>query len=491
MTTTVVETAYGKVQGTQNGDVLVWKGIPFAQPPLGTLRFRPPQPVTPWSGVRAATQFSLTAPQPPMDAGGLLSGRQEAMGEDCLYLNIWSPGTEHANRPVMVWIHGGAFLTGSGSTPWYDGSSFAANGDVVVVTVNYRLGALGFLYLGELDQQYATGNYGLLDQVAALQWVRENIAVFGGDPHNITIFGESAGAMSVGTLMGMPEVSKLFQRAILQSGASQNVFDREQATRRAITFLKALGLAHDQLARLADVPLEEIMAAQAKLVSSTAGLAFSPVVDGVSLPVRPIEAIANGSAAHITTLIGTNRHEMRLFTAFDPRQAQPDQALLQQLFGARAEEVMATYQAHADSPTAAWNDLLTDRTFRIPALRLAEQQVLRGASVWMYRFDWPTPVMNGILGACHALEIPFVWNNLHQRGVKLFTGDSPTRQPLADRMHSAWIMFAQHGNPNTGVLPNWPTYDLERRATMIFHEACHIEFDPQGAERRLWDGVIS
>ena len=492
MTTTLVETAYGKVQGTQDGDILVWKGIHYAQPPLGTLRFHAPQPLSSWSGVRDATQFSLVAPQPAIDAGGLLGGQQEAMGEDCLYLNIWSPGTNHAKRPVLVWIHGGSFLTGSGSTPWYDGAAFAAHGDVVVVTINYRLGALGFLYLGDLDaEQYASGNYGILDQVAALQWVHENIAAFGGDAQNVTIFGESAGAMSVGTLMGMPAARDLFQKAILQSGASSNVFDRGQATKRAITFLDALGLPREQLAQLAEMPLTQLMAAQEKLFNNTAGLAFSPVIDGVTLPTRPLDAIAHGSAAHVTTLIGTNRDEMRLFTVFDPQQAQPNQALLQHYFGTQAEQVMATYSSHTDAPTAAWNDILTDRTFRLPAIRLAEQQVAQGAGVWMYRFDWPTPVLNGLLGACHALEIPFVWDNLHQKGVKAFTGDASTRQPLADCMHSAWILFAQHGNPHTPVLPEWPAYDSEQRATMIFDETCRIAHDPQGEERRFWDGVIA
>lgn len=490
MTTTLVETAYGKVQGAQDGDVLVWKGIPFAQPPLGALRFQAPQPPLSWSGVRETTHFGLVAPQPAMDAGGLPGGQQEPMGEDCLYLNVWSPGADQAKRPVLVWIHGGSFLTGSGSTPWYDGAAFAAHGDVVVVTVNYRLGALGFLYLGDVGgEQYARSNYGILDQVAALQWVHENIAAFGGDAQNVTVFGESAGAMSVGTLMGMPAANGLFQKAILQSGASGNVFDREQATRRTTKFLDALGLQRGQLAQLAEVPLEQLVVAQAKLVSGTAGLAFSPVVDGTSLPTRPMEAIAHGSAAHVTTLIGTNRDEMRLFTAFDPKQGQPDEALLRRYFGTHAEQVMATYRAHTDSPVAAWNDILTDRTFRIPAIRLAEQQVAMGARVWMYRFDWSTSVLNGLLGACHALEIPFVWDNLHQKGVRAFTGDSPLRQPLADRIHSAWILFAQHGDPNTPVLPEWAAYNLEQRTTMIFDETCWIAHDPQGDERRLWNGV--
>lgn len=491
MTTTRVETSYGSVQGVQQGEVLVWKGIPFAQPPVGALRFRAPQAPQAWAGVRDASQFSQVAPQPPMDAGGLLGRQREPQSEDCLYLNIWSPGTDSARRPVMVWIHGGSFLTGSGSTPWYDGEAFARHGDVVVVTVNYRLGALGFLYLSELaPEQGMVANCGILDQIAALQWVHDNIAAFGGDPNNVTIFGESAGAMSVGTLMAIPAARGLFQRAILQSGAAHNVISREQATKRAQIFLDALGLGKEQVGQLADLPLERLLEAQAHLITAMAGLAFSPVVDGVNLPHKPADALAAGSAAGVTTLIGTNRDEMRLFTAFDPKQSVPNEEQLQRAFGDRAAQVMQTYNSHTDSTAAAWNDLLTDRTFRIPAIRVAERQVAQQTPTWMYRFDWPTPVFGGLLGSCHALEIPFVFDTLAKPGVVNFTGDSPARQPIADVIHAAWIAFAHRGNPNISALPDWPAYDTGKRATMIFNETCSIENDPQADERRLWESII-
>jgi para-nitrobenzyl esterase len=494
LTTTVVETQFGKVEGVQKGSVKIWKGIPFAQAPLGSLRFRPPQQHKPWSGVRDASQFGPIAPQVPMQMEAMFGSAQVISGEDCLYLNIWSPGADNALRPVMVWIHGGAFVTGSGSTPWYEGSSFAINGDVVVVTINYRLGALGFLHLADLgaDASEFTSNCGLLDQVAALEWVRDNIAAFGGDPSNVTVFGESAGAMSIGTLLAMSSSRGLFKRAILQSGAGNAVSKREAATKAASALMTELGLGTNQITVLKDVPVDQLLAAQNKVGSRRGLLAFQPAVDGITLERMPIEAIADGSAEGVEVLIGTNRNEMKLFTRMTPSTANPDEVLLHKLFGANGQQVLDTYRGALPQELAgdAWTDLTTDRTFRIPAIRLAEKQAKRGEQVWMYRFDWRTPVFGGRLGACHALEIPFVWNNLDRPGVSLFTGDSPSRQVVADYMHTAWIAFARNGNPNTSTLPYWPAYEWERRATMIFDEACKVENDPQSTERRLWDEVI-
>jgi para-nitrobenzyl esterase len=409
LTTTVVETQFGKVEGVQQGPVKIWKGIPFAQAPLGSLRFRPPQQPKPWSGVRDASQFGPIAPQVPMQMEAMFGAAQVISGEDCLYLNIWSPGADDAYRPVMVWIHGGAFVTGSGSTPWYEGSSFATNGNVVVVTINYRLGALGFLHLADLgaDASEFTSNCGLLDQIAALEWVRDNIAAFGGDPSNVTIFGESAGAMSIGTLLAMSSSRGLFKRAILQSGAGNAVSKRETATKVASALLTELGLGTHQIAALKDVPVDQLLAAQNKVGNRTGLLAFQPAVDGVTLERMPIEAIADGSAEGVDVLIGTNRDEMKLFTMMTPSTANPDEVLLHRLFGANGQQVLDTYRSALPQEAAgdAWTDLTTDRTFRIPAIRLAEKQAKRGEHVWMYRFDWRTPVFGGRLGACHALEI--------------------------------------------------------------------------------------
>ncbi len=492
MSSTVVETQYGKVQGTISGPIFVWKGIPFAQPPLGDLRFRAPQAPSPWAGVRDATTFGLASAQSGRMMQRLFSATPEPSGEDCLYLNIWSPGADDKRRPVLFWIHGGAFTMGSGSTPWYDGTAFATNGDVVVVTINYRLGALGFLHLADIDgkDKDLSSNCGLLDQVAALEWVRDNIAAFGGDPANVTVFGESAGAMSIGTLLAMPAAKGLFQKAILQSGASHTVLDKVRATRIANKLMDILGI--HKVTDLVDVPLEQLLAAQDKVSDSSGRLAFQPVVDGVTLPRQPIQAIADGSANGATLLVGTNRDEMRLFTMMDPTQATPDMAILERLFGTKAKEVSAAYEAAQpeQSSSDAWIDFLTDRRFRIPAIRLAERQSAHGTNVWMYRFDWPTPVFGGRLKACHGLEISFVWNNLDKYGVNILTGDNPAHQKVADAMHPAWIAFARSGNPNTSGLPQWPAYDTTHRATMLFNEECQVVNDPQATERQLWEGVL-
>lgn len=491
MSETIVETTYGKVRGIHQGTVSVWKGIPFARPPVGELRFRAPQPPEAWAGVREATEFGMVAPQAVVREGSPLGNRLTPgeESEDCLYLNVWSPGADGKKRPVLVWMHGGAFTMGSGSTPLYDGTSFAQQGDVVVVTLNYRLGALGFLYLDEvLGEQYSgSGNNGLLDQIAALQWVHDNIAAFGGDPNRVTIFGESAGAMSVGTLLAMPAAQGLFQQAILQSGAASSVRGKEAAARVTREYLDALGLQEHEAGALTRLPLADLIAAQTSVLGKQrAQLAFGPVIDGTSLPQPPLEVVTSGATRDIPLLIGTNYDEMRLFNAANP--TPPDERLLRRFFGDEADRVIATYRADRPeaSPSAIWSAIQTDQVFRIPAIRLAELQAQQGAPVWMYRFDWPSPAFGGRLGACHALELAFVWNNIERAAMRPLLGDEPP-QELAQRMHEAWIAFARSGNPGTPMLPPWLSYDSEQRATMLFNTQCQIVDDPDAAERRVWE----
>jgi len=494
MAGTIVETRSGKVEGSREGQITVWRGIPYAQAPVGPLRFRPPQPPAPWSGVRPATAFGPACPQPPAPAGSILPRRDVAQAEDCLSLNVWSPDADAAGRPVMVWIHGGAFTGGTGQTPTYSGASFAARGDLVVVTINYRLGFLGFLHLAEVGgEAYAgSGNCGILDQIAALAWVRDNIAAFGGDPRRVTIFGESAGGMSVGALMGAPAAHGLFQQAIPQSGAGHHAYARDAAADVAARALSALGVAQDNLDALAEMPVARLLEVQTEMAVAAGGLVCQPVVDGVVLHERPIDAIGHGSAAGVATLIGTNRDENKLFAAMAPGDAAAAERRTAVQLGEQTQRLLAGYEAA--NPTAARADLLddaiTDRMFRIPAVRLAEQQVAQGAPVWMYRFDWKSPVLDGRLGAAHAMELPFVFNTLGEPGLSALTGEAPGRQALADRMHAAWIAFARTGDPNTAALPAWPTYDVARRPTMLFDDVCRVEDDPQSVERRLWDGVL-
>ncbi len=497
----IAQTRYGKVQGYEQGAISVWKGIPFAQPPTGMRRFRAPQPPESWTGVRQATTFSPMAPQVPamglsmvgaMGAEGAVEPRP--MSEDCLYLNIWSPGTEGEKRPVMVYIHGGAFTLGSASDPWYDGTSFAANHNLVVVSLNYRLGILGFVSLQDLAGAEAgyTANCALLDQIAALKWVRDNIVAFGGDPDQVTVMGESAGAMSIGALLGMPAARGLFQRAILQSGAAGFLPTRPLATHVAQALLAKLGLETSQLSALAEVPLETLLKIQPELGREFGGVrAYSPVIDGETLPQHPLAMIAQGSAAQVAILAGTNRDEWRLFAMLSGG-SQVDAEQLRQLFDDAAEPALALYiQARADqSKELAWIDIMSDMIFRVPAIRLAEGQVRQGAPVWMYRFDWESPAFGGVLGAAHAMDIPFVFNTLDVGLSRIFTGDSPTRQALADLMQTTWASFIRSGTPAAALLPAWPPYDLERRATMLFSDAPHVVDDPQGQVRALWEQVL-
>lgn len=492
----VVETTYGKVRGKASGAIWEWKGIPYAQPPVRELRFRPPQPLQAWAEMREASEFGPTAPQDIPHLGNLMealqSGERAATNssEDCLYLNVWSPAADDKKRPVMVWIHGGAFVVGAGSQPDYNGAGLAEQGDIVIVTLNYRLGVLGFLHLAELagPQYQQAGNCGLLDQIAALQWVQANIAAFGGDPNNVTIFGESAGAMSIGMLLAMPAASGLFQRAILESGAAHSVQSSTDATSFARAFLEQLHIEPGAESQLDDIPLASIIAAQTHLLSLTPLSSIRPVIDGISIPQKPIEALAAGAARNIAILIGTNRDEIKLFMA-QSSDAPADPALAQRILGERTIEVFTTYAMArpGEDMREIGFDMFTDYTFRIPAIRLAEQQVSQGASVWMYRFDWPSP--NQRFGACHGLEMAFIWNAFQTSPFRALLGENPP-QSLATGMQRAWIAFARSGNPNTPELPPWPEYTHEQRATLILNQESRVVHDPQGQERAVWQELL-
>jgi para-nitrobenzyl esterase len=500
----IVETRSGKVQGLERHGVHVFRGIPFAKPPVGDLRWAAPQREEPWHDVRDATEFSAESAQAPFPMAALFGGPQPENREDALYLNVWTPGVDDAKRPVMVWVHGGAFMNGSGITPWYDGTRFALNGDLVLVTINYRLASFGFLHLADLfgDEFAGSGNAGILDQVAALEWVRDNIEAFGGDPERVTVFGESAGGGSVGTLLGLPAARGLFAGAIPQSGAASWWATRDRANEVADRLVHALQVRPGDGAALRAKTKDEVLAAQAVagLEARTLtkeegiGLPFQPVVDGTVLPQAPLDAIAGGNADGVRVMIGTNRHEMTLFHLMDETLAQIDEPGLrrraQTWFSADgADRIVEGYQRnHAGEPLLdIWTDLSTDAVFRVPAIRLAEAQVGHGP-VWMYLFTWETPVF-GALRSTHALEIPFVFDALDKPGSDLFTGSGPERQGIADAMHRAWIGFARDEGPQHPGLPEWPQYDEATRATMRFDAECEVFCDPGGADRELWAGV--
>jgi para-nitrobenzyl esterase len=481
---------------------LQWRGVPFAAPPIGGRRFRPPEPPLAWEGIRDATAFGHTAAQPMSALQALEGGTPEDGSEDCLYLNVFAPVAAIAPgappKPVMVWIHGGAFVAGSGSSRWYDGARFAATGDVVVVTFNYRLGALGFLELGAVagPDYRSAGNCGLLDQLAALRWVQENIAAFGGDPSQVTVFGESAGAMSIGTMLAMPAARGLFQRAILQSGAMSSYRTREDAEAVTDAILKAFGGGFEELAT---APVEQILAAQTAVTRgslTTSYLDFRPVVDGVDIPEPPDRSGPLRCGFEGPVLIGTNKDEMSLFLAFDPAVAMLGEEQLEAqaatMLGADRWARLGEYYRQAYQGQGAKARLYaaaTDLVFRIPALQVAEQLAAADRNVWMYRFDWPTPFGGGFLGATHALDIPFVWSMLDLPGVEMFTGDAPARYPLSEVMHASWVAFATTGDPSTPRLA-WPRYRAPERASMLFDAESRVAPDPDGAEREVWGATF-
>ncbi len=500
----VVETAQGRLRGAHEGGLEVFRGIPYARPPLGPLRFAAPEPPEPWSGIRDALAFGPTALQRPGMLTRMLGFSAES-SEDCLSLNVWTPAADAGRRPVLVWVHGGSFTGGSGSMPVYDGAALAARGDVVVVTLNYRLGALGFISLpGEAP---GATNRGLLDQLAALRWVRDNAAAFGGDPERVTVFGESAGAMALGALLSAPAARGLFRGAILQSGGADNVFDRADAERVSHLFFEALGTPADARDALAALPVEKLLEAQdrcvAELWQRERRMAFQPVVDGTLLPRPPLEAVASGDAAHLRLLVGTNLDEQALWAPGDPKLAELDEAALLRRLGRvlpgrdaagreQAERVVAVYREArrgraSVAPRDLWLAIETDRVFRAPAMHLAASQARHQPDTWAYLFTWKSPALDGALGACHALELPFVFGTADRGALATIVGTSSGRERLGAAMQDAWLAFARGEELTHPEHGDWPRYDAERRATRILGAECRVEEAPFERERRFWD----
>ena len=480
---TIVATKLGAVRGVVKGTCVQWRGIPYAAPPTGERRFRPPDPAQPWTGERDATKFGPVAMQARDPRAVMVSGIAEsaAMSEDCLVVNVYAPASyaDGRKRAVMVWIHGGAFIMGTAAMPLYNGAAFTER-DIVVVTLNYRLGLFGLMFLGDLGGGEA-GNCALLDQIAALRWVRDNIAAFGGDPDRVTVMGESAGAVSVANLLAMPAAQGLFQRAILQSGASGLLPPtRAEATELATSVLADLGALASELPGLA---ADRILAAQQRATLQRGLGAFTPYVDGVTIPKPPIESVAAGEGARVPLLLGSNRDEWALFDVFLGEAVTGIiRKQIEDRLGAESERIVAVYRKTRGDK--AWIDLVGDVAFRIPMIRLAEKQP---APVYMYRFDWASPAMNGRLGAAHAMELPFVWNALDLPFSNLLLGDVAPLRPFAASIHETWCAFIRDGTPEGGGLPTWPRYTTDRRATMLLDQpASRVVDDPDGELRELW-----
>jgi para-nitrobenzyl esterase len=505
----VVETNCGKIRGVAENAINVFKGIPYAAPPEGEGRFAPPRRLQPWTGVRDAFDFGNRAMQDenafamPPAMLKLFAGRElPPMSENCLVLNVWTPAVNDGRkRPVMFWCHGGAFISGSGDSPWYDGTNLCRKGDVVVVTINHRLGAFGYLHLGEFggEEFAASGNAGMLDIVAALEWVRDNIAAFGGDAGNVTVFGESGGGAKVSVLMAMPAAHGLFHKAIIQSGPAVQMASRDDASETARQLLAELGIDAGKVNELRQVPAQKLAEAQAAVLKKVSMMSFAnrrrvgfnPVVDGKHLPGGPFEPAAPAISANVPLIIGTNKDEMNLFFGLAPWLDGLDEAAMrkrvQMFVGDQADRIIEPYRRAR--PNDSLRDLVlaiaTDHAMRMPSLVTADRKVAQHAApVFVYMFTWETPVLDGKLKSPHALEIPFVFDTVQTSGL---TGDSPTRFALADKMSRSWIAFARTGNPNHQDVPNWPRYSTEQRPTMMFDNQCRVENDPYRAERTAWD----
>ena len=493
-----VTTSHGIVEGRWHRGALFYGGIPYAAPPVGPLRFRPPEPASGWVGRRDGRSFGSDAVPQHVHAKWPLGNRRSVPSEDCLYLNVQTPSVA-GRRPVMVWLHGGSFVDGSGSQFPFEGCKLARTGDVVVVTGNYRLGALGWLYLGHRDERFAeSGNLGLLDQIALLEWVRDNIGEFGGDPGNVTIFGSSAGAMSLTTLLGVPAARGLFHRAIAQSGSGQGTIPRDDAMALADATLAELGLRRaDDLVGVE--PRALVGAAQAAAMrraltdppSLGRFLDFGPVVDGLVLHDEPIDAITDEDRRRVPVLVGTNRDECSFFT--DQERDLTDEQLrhwLGSLVGEAAGHVYDVYRrAVVGSPADVRVAIDTDRRFRVPAVRLAERHVAAGGTAYLYRFDWC--LRSSKWGACHSLEQPFVFDCLEPWLLGPYALLTGFRAPLelSGAMGEAWTRFAHGDEPAAAWLPDWPAYD--GAATTMVLDRRPRPIDRLDAVRlAVWDDLL-
>ena len=482
---TIVETSYGRLRGQSAAGIHAFRGIPFAQPPVGDLRWQAPTPAEPWPGVREALEFGPCAIQStlPGAVGELIGIATHETSEDCLYLNVWTPAPDAAKRPVMVWIHGGGNTVGAGSQPRVNGEHLARIGDVVVVTVNYRLGALGFLHAPEFG---ASGNEALLDQAAALRWVRAEIEAFGGDPGNVTVFGQSAGGFDIAQLMAMPAAEGCFDRAVPMSGSLIPAVPAEDAERTAAALAQEFG----GFDKLRAATAEQILECQSRIP----GARWGPTLDGTVIAENAAEVLARGQFTRdMPLMIGHTRDEATLFTTFGQPTVERQRLLeaARDAFG-DAEEAVATYeQDRADSglrnaPGDVLAAIATDRMFRIPAARTAECHLAHSSNVWMYRFDHESPA-DPTLQSCHSLDIPFVWGTYDIEAMQRFCGTGEAIANLSRSVMSRYLSFARNGNPNTPDAPEWPTYDTANRPTMLFTgHGNEVASAPLDASRRLW-----
>ena len=492
----VAETTSGKVTGYLKDGISVFKGIPYGED-TRDVRFRAARPPKPWTGVRESTRYSERSPQNVRRGGSLLgAGPPEVDGENCLVLNVWTPAlADGAKRPVMVWLHGGGYTSLSGSSGGYDGTRLCTKGDVVVVTLNHRLNIFGYLFLPELlGADFAdSGHVGMLDIMQALAWVRDNIANFGGDPANVMIFGESGGGGKVMTLMASPKAQGLFHKAAVQSGSLLICIDEANATDNAHGFLEAVGLKSNEAEKLLDLPMEALVAGLPAMGDGPASLRnLGPVIDQRNLFHDLIAPESLAVSADIPLIVGTNTDEMTLLLGasnpklFNLAWDELPGELATHLPGLVPASIIA--QLRQARPDASASDLFfavtAERFFRQSStIQAARKTALGAAPAWHYEMTWKTRGLGGRMGATHAVEIPFVFDNVEKSRAMLGEGDEP--QVLADQMSPAWLALAHNGNPNTPAVPQWPVYDAEGRQTMVFDVKSRVETDRHADLRRI------
>jgi para-nitrobenzyl esterase len=495
-TSPVVETRAGKLRGTNVSGVEVFKGVRYADTTAATNRFMPPQPVPPWAGVKDATAFGASAPQTSDSLTALNSwySQLQPLSEDCLFLNLFAPasGRASARRPVMVWLHGGSWSNCAGTAPGFNGTNLARDGDVVVVTVNHRLNVFGYLYLGDKDPRFAdSANAGLFDVVASLAWVRDNIAAFGGDPGNVTVFGQSGGAAKVAALMDFAPAHGLFHKAVIEScSGGIHLESREEAEGQARLLGARLGIPDLDPGKLQAVPMGRMIAAM-KTISDP----FRPVVDGRGFTRHPFDPGAPARSSGMPLLVGNAANEMTLYMAADPRNFSLDvnevkkrTGLLLKQDPASAARIVDAYRAAQPnaSPSQLLAALSTDYVFRRNTTRIAELQSAH-APVYDYVFDWKTPVMGGNLQSPHTAEVPFVFGTVDVASGLL--GNGAELAGLSRDVMGTWTAFARTGNPNTSAMPAWAPYDTARRSTMMIDVQSYVASDPGGTARHALDGL--
>ena len=491
----IAETATGKVRGVSFGGIIAFKGIPYGAPTGGKNRFKGPQPVVAWSGVRDGSGFGQISPQPPANPGHQYEQIIEwdkhpgGMGEDCLNLNIWTPGLDGAKRPVFVSFHGGGFSAGSSNGPQYHGDPLARYANAVVVTINHRLGAYGYLHLGDLggDAFADSGNAGMLDLVASLEWVKDNIANFGGDPSTVMIFGQSGGGRKVSAVLAMPAAKGLFHRAASQSGAINTILTRDEATANAQLLLQELGIGKDKVADLQSVPLYDLLNAEIAVYKKKGSFAFEPVVDGKIFPRQPFEPAAPEWSNDIPLILSSVLDEAALaLENFDLDDAGLVN-IVNKRYGADGPKILDTFKKTYPNTTPF---LLQARIFsqfdqRARVLRQADRKsAAGGAPCWVYRFDFPSPAYGGKFGTVHAIDTSLVFhNNLSD----IAASPPPELLRLTDQLAATWVAFAKTGNPNNSLVPQWPAYESTKRTTMLFDRMARAAEDPDRELRVLVD----